>query len=248
MKPRCLLALLPLVCVGALSSSDGPTVVSPPGGVQVGRIIGRIEISATLSVRRPRFRIYSEAGPGSVPPSHEANTIASEMRNVVVFLEVDSAGSPAANTGSVPAELSQHVMSQANERFEPHVLPVLHGSVVRFPNRDNVYHNVFSLSSARKFDLGRYPKGESKSVMFGKNGFVQIFCRIHSDMSAIIVVMANSFFVTPDSIGRFAIENVPAGDYTVVGWHERTKPAAQRVRVVAGQSTTINLSLPQGER
>lgn len=135
-------------------------------------------------------------------------------------------------------------LEQLNERFVPHLLPVLVGSTVDFPNRDPVFHNVFSLSSTRAFDLGRYPKGESKSVRFDKAGVVQVFCHIHSDMSAIILVLKNAHFTVPDKTGSFALEEVPPGKYRVVVWHERIRPAAHTVEVRPGETTAIDFTIP----
>jgi plastocyanin len=237
-----LLALVPLVLGGSASVPRAAGGSQPQA--EVGRIIGSVEISSALTARRPRFRIYSDAGPA--PPR---NDVAGELRNVIIRLEsppdrlTRSPGTDVAAAGRLDS-LRRGVMAQTDERFEPHVLPVLQGARVDFPNHDEVYHNVFSLSRVRTFDLGRYPKGSSKSVSFEKSGIVQVFCHIHSDMSAIVVVLGNPFFSAPDSSGNYAIENVPPGDYTIVGWHERTKPVSQRVRVVAGQTTTINFNLP----
>jgi plastocyanin len=237
-------ALLPIgMAMGAARDSIPPVPIPRQG--QVGRIVGTVEISSALTARRPRFRVYSDAGPGAVPPARPAGDIAGEMRNVIVYLESGNApGLDSISRAAVLGDRASAVMAQANERFDPHVLPVMRGARVEFPNRDNIYHNVFSLSSARTFDLGRYPNGSSKSVTFGKTGIVQVFCHIHSDMSAVIVVLANPFFAAPDSTGRYAIENVPPGEYTIVGWHERTRPALQKIRVVAGQTTSVGFSLP----
>jgi plastocyanin len=204
-----------------------------------GSISGSVQISAALTTRRPRFRVYAE--PGATVPPEQRTDIPGERRNVVVYLDSDAALDIGA---AEAARQSRGVIAQTSERFEPHVLPVLTGSRVEFPNNDDVYHNVFSLSSARTFDLGRYPKGSSKSVTFGRTGVVQIFCHIHADMSAVVLVLPNPFFIRPDSSGRYTIQNVPAGEYTIVGWHERTRPVSQRVRVVAGQSTNVDFNLP----
>jgi len=233
------LALVPLLVGGS----------APPPRTEVGRIVGTVEISTALTTRRPRFRIYADAGPGSVPPAQPRNDAVTEVRNVIVYLEAAPDRSAGAGTVDDASNdrvdsLRHGVMAQSDERFEPHVLPVLRGARVDFPNRDDVYHNVFSLSRVRTFDLGRYPKGSSKSVNFSKTGIVQVFCHIHSDMSAIVFVLANPFFSAPDANGQYVIDNVPPGEYTIVGWHERTRPVSQRVRVVAGQATTLNFNLP----
>jgi hypothetical protein len=131
------------------------------------------------------------------------------------------------------------------------VLPVVLGTTVDFPNGDDVYHNVFSLSRAagkNGFDLGRYPRGESKSWTFTRPGIVQVFCHIHSDMSAVVLVLPNAHFASPDDAHHFMIDDVPEGDYTLVAWHERIRPITRHIHVTAGQTTTANfdIPLPQG--
>jgi plastocyanin len=233
---------LTLLCGLLPLALTAPSAAKPRA--EVGRISGSVEISSALAARRPRFRIYSEAGPGGVPPTSQRADAATELRNVVVYLESDPAKVLASASTDGGDSLRRGSMAQANERFEPHVLAVLQGARVEFPNHDDVYHNVFSLSSVRSFDLGRYPKGRSKSVAFPKTGIAQVFCHIHSDMSAIVLVLGNVFFTAPESTGRYTIGNVPPGEYTIVGWHERTKPVSRRVRVVAGETATVNFSLP----
>jgi plastocyanin len=230
-----------------LASGSGGHRRPPPAAHRAtGRIQGTVEISTALSARRPQFRIYAEPGTGSTPPAPDdqgRDRAAAELHNVVIYLE-----------GSLPrdATASGHRrMAQRDERFVPHVLPVVQGTTVDFPNDDDVYHNVFSLSSAvgkGGFDLGRYPRGLSKSWTFDRPGTVQVFCHIHSDMSAVVLVLNNPFFASPDDTHRFTIDDVPEGDYTIVGWHERIKPVTRRVHVVAGQTATVdfNIPLPQG--
>ena len=214
----------------------------------VGRIIGTVEVSSALTARRPRFRIYNDAGPGAVPPPAPRSDIASELHNVVVYVGGDGRGARLASahglSESLLDSLRHGVMSQTQETFTPHVLSIMRGGRVDFPNADDVYHNVFSLSRTRTFDLGRYPTGSSKSVTFGKPGVVQVFCHIHSDMSGIVFVLPNPFFARPDSAGTYTIENVPAGEYTLIGWHERTRPVAVKVRVTAGTTARIDFNLP----
>lgn len=227
------LALLSLVAFvpAAGVRSHSPRTATPDTLSSVGRIEGEVLISTALSSRRPRFRIYSDPGPGARPPAREMD----EISNVVLYVE----NAPADD--AVPAGGS---IAQEGERFVPHVLPVLRGSLVEFPNTDDVFHNVFSLSSAKTFDLGRYPKGNSKSVVFDEPGVIQVFCHIHSDMSAVILVLANPYFTVPASNGHYSISGVPAGDYTVVGWHERIRPVRRTVHVVAGATTRLDFNIP----
>jgi plastocyanin len=226
------LAVVLVGLIAMLPASSPPLPVATPVRRATGRIEGEVVISSALSSRRPRFRIYADPGPGSRPPAAETN----EIRNVVLYVQ----NAPAAEQApSVHA-----AMTQDDERFTPHVLPVLRGATIDFPNADDVFHNVFSLSSARTFDLGRYPKGSAKSVTFDRSGVVQVFCHIHSDMSAVILVLDHAYFALPARSGRYAIEDVPPGDYTVVGWHERIKPVMRTVRVVAGETARLDFNIP----
>ncbi len=111
-------------------------------------------------------------------------------------------------------------MDQRNETFVPRVLAITVGTTVDFPNSDGVYHNVFSLSGAKRFDLGRYPAGRSRSVRFDRPGIVRVFCEIHSHMSAFILVFNHRYFALTAADGRYQINRVPPGRYTLVAWHE----------------------------
>src|SRR5260221_852687 len=222
---------LPLVLA---LSAGAPLLVAghrshPPA---VGRIEGQVLLSTALTTRRPRFRIYTDPGPGARPPAHEAD----EMRNVVLYLQ----------RAAVPddARGERANITQRDEQFVPHVVTVLRGTTVDFPNDDEVFHNVFSLSSAKTFDLGRYPKGSSRSVVFDRSGVIQVFCHIHSDMSAVVLVLDNPFFAVPAENGRYAIEGIPPGEYTVVGWHERIKPVTRPIRIVPGETARLDFNIP----
>jgi hypothetical protein len=138
-------------------------------------------------------------------------------------------------------------MEQEGLTFKPHVLPVVKGTVVEFPNRDMLFHNVFSLSKTASFDLGRFPQHASKSLRFDTPGIVKVFCHIHSDMSGVIVVLDNPFYASPGADGRFVIEGVPPGEYRVVAWHERARMAAKAIRIEAGKSTVLDFEIPLTE-
>jgi len=212
-----------------------------------GRIEGNVVVSTTLAARRPDFRIYADPGTGSIPPAQSRDRLAAELKNVVIYLDGDSTTLPAP-----PERLDRRrhgSIAQHDERFVPHVLPVVRGAVVQFPNEDNVYHNVFSLSSAaapngKGFDLGRYPKGSSKAWTFDIPGTVQVFCHIHSEMTAFVLVLPNPYFASPSDDHRYAIEDVPEGDYAILGWHERARAVVKRVHVTAGQTTTVDFNIP----
>jgi plastocyanin len=135
------------------------------------------------------------------------------------------------------------VMDQRNETFVPHLLAVTTGTTVEFPNSDRIYHNVFSLSKTRTFDLGRYAVGRSKSVRFDRPGIVRVFCDIHSHMSAFIVVFNHPFFAITDTDGRYTIDNVPPGNYNVIAWNEGVASAPKPVVVADGATAEIEFVL-----
>ena len=130
-------------------------------------------------------------------------------------------GSAAASTPVAPMHA---VLTQKNKMFEPHMLVVTRGSTVDFPNRDPWFHNVFSLFNGKRFDLGLYEAGSSRTVHFDREGVSFIFCNIHPEMSAVIVVLGSSYFATTNKAGDFTISNVPAGNYTFHIWNENALP------------------------
>jgi plastocyanin len=125
-------------------------------------------------------------------------------------------------------------IDQRGEQFIPRVLAVTVGTTVEFPNRDTTFHNVFSLSRVRPFDLGRFAPGRTGSVRFDRPGVVSVFCDIHSHMSAFVLVFSHPFFAVTDADGRYAIENVPPGTYTVMVWSELGQAAPRRITVAEG--------------
>jgi hypothetical protein len=132
-------------------------------------------------------------------------------------------------------------MDQKNETFVPHVLAVGVGTSVDFPNSDSTFHNVFSYSNVRRFDLGRYERGKSKSVRFDKPGVVRVFCDIHSHMSAFVLVFNHPFHSTADDGGRYEIGGVPAGTYSVKIWHEGAERDSRVVTVHPGATVDLDL-------
>ena len=141
------------------------------------------------------------------------------------------------------SESGRVVMDQHNETFVPHVLAIMTGTTVDFPNSDPFYHNVFSLSKAGRFDLGRYAAGRSKSVRFDKPGIVRVFCDIHSHMNAYILVFSHPFFALTNAEGRYGIDRVPAGTYNVIAWNEGTASEPQSVTVPDGGVAELDFLL-----
>ena len=132
------------------------------------------------------------------------------------------------------------VMDQENLIFIPHVLPVLVGSTVDFPNNDTVRHNVFlPPKSTKPFSLGTYPAGEVKQVVFDKVGVVPLLCNVHAEMSAYVVVLQNPFFALTDKDGAVSLGNVPEGEYVLTFWHEDLKSISKPIKVTQSQITEV---------
>ena len=108
------------------------------------------------------------------------------------------------------------------------------GTTVRFPNGDNVQHNVFSYSKPKRFDLGRFPKGESKDVTFDQPGIVDVCCEVHEHMKAFIVVAPHAHVATVKEDGSFVLPKVPAGKHVLVAWKEGFDPVRKEIEVGAG--------------
>ena len=127
---------------------------------------------------------------------------------------------------SDPAELKpvHAVLRQKNKAFEPHLLAVTTGSVVDFPNLDPWFHNVFSLFDGKKFDLGLYEAGTTRTVHFDREGVSYIFCNIHPEMSAVVVVVSSPFYAVVSGSGEFSIPAVVPGRYRLHVWTENSSP------------------------
>jgi hypothetical protein len=133
-------------------------------------------------------------------------------------------------------------MAQRDTAFQPALLAVPVGSSVRFPNDDKFFHNVFSYSKTKRFDLGRYPKGESKSVVFDDAGAVSVFCEIHKWMRGAIIVLENPYYAVVRDDGSFSIPNVPPGTYKVAVWHPERGKKTFDVTVPSTGAAKLNAS------
>jgi plastocyanin len=232
-----LLALGAVLFGGFLILSASDYAASSSERVEPGRLRGSVSLGHRLTAHRMRFSLYPDANRGGAGTEPQGD--GDELENVVVYLEQAPEG--AAPPGRVEGTMR---MEQEGLTFKPHVLPVVKGTVVEFPNRDLLFHNVFSLSKAATFDLGRYPRDGSKSLKFMRPGVIQVFCHIHSDMAGVIVVLDNPFFATPDSTGGYVIDGIPPGEYRVVAWHERAKLTTKTIHIEAGQDAILDFSIP----
>ena len=134
-------------------------------------------------------------------------------------------------------------INTAEKQFSPHVLVVPLGSTVTFPNHDPFNHNVFSLSEENPFDLGMYGRGATPSVRFERAGIVRIYCNVHPQMSALVVVRDNPWYSQPSIDGSFAIEAVPPGSYVLHAWHERSPQTNRDLMVPVEGIADLELQL-----
>jgi plastocyanin len=168
-----------------------------------------------------------ERRPTAVEPGGAPEREVQERRRAVVYFETAPRGA------FEDRESARVSLDQRNETFVPRLLAITAGTTVDFPNHDRTYHNVFSLSKAKRFDLGRYAAGTSKSVRFDRPGIVRVFCDIHSHMSAFILVFGHRFFAVTDNEGRYQIDGVPPGTYTLSAWYEGAVREQRTVNVAA---------------
>jgi plastocyanin len=159
----------------------------------------------------------------------------------VIYLEGPS---PAGIDSASPGPFN---IQQLNRRFMPDLLVVPVGSTVSFPNMDPIFHNIFSLSKPKAFDLGSYDKGQTREVTFPKPGIVDVYCRLHPNMAATIVVTPNRWYAKSDRSGQFEIPNVPPGKYTVVAWHKAAGFFRKSIVVENGHDSVANFFIPIGD-
>ena len=215
-------AVLAAIVAGAAVAADHSAAQQPAV------VRGRVSIGIPVATKRAT-NTYSR----TIQASQLAPV--SELNNVVIYLK------------NAPKQAPRPVrvqILQEHETFVPRVVAVPVGSSVDFPNGDPIYHNVFSLSRVRTFNLGRYPQGQTRSVRFDKPGLVKVFCEIHSHMSASVMVFDHPWFVVPGTDGRFELPAVPAGTREITAWHERLGDTTVSLRVEAGRPTEADFVLP----
>lgn len=163
------------------------------------------------------------------------------------------AGEPVAyvyveNIIAPPAKAEHKVIQQSGKKFVPGWAVIQRGTAITFPNLDNIYHNVFSLSAGNSFDLGLYNSGgEPKSHTFSEAGPVDVYCNIHPQMSASVLVVPNRYFAKVKGDGTFEIPGVPVGRRKVVAWAPGSRSTADWIEVAVGRTADLSLKLePKG--
>jgi plastocyanin len=203
---------------------------------------GVITIERKLTPRKvtPAAGLYQRGSPVALRSDTHENALDYERSHVVVYLEGEQKS--ASDTPAVPAE-----MEQQNRRFAPDLVVIPAGSPVSFPNFDPIFHNVFSLSKAKSFDLGNYSKGQTRTVTFPKPGIVAVYCHLHPNMAGTILVTPNQWGVRVDAGGQYTLANVPPGKYTVVAWHKTGGTFRKTIEVIAGRDSEVNFFVPLAE-
>lgn len=199
-----------------------------PDHSSAGEIRGNIAAAGTETKVPVRYIVRGQS-PNSSPKSRTG-----QIAVAIEFL--DKSVNP-----TIPD--SQFVMAQENTAFVPSLLVVPVGATVTFPNRDAFFHNVFSYSPPRSFDLGRYPKGETRTVRFEESGVVRIFCEIHASMYATILVAPSDHYQIINSLDGFSFPELPDGRYRVVAVDAAGRRAKQDVEIKDDQTVTVSLTL-----
>jgi plastocyanin len=202
-------------------------------------IRGTITIERKLTPRNvtPVAGLYQRGATVGLQPDTHENALDYERSHVVVYLEGGQGTSTP--TGAQ--------MEQQNRRFAPDLVVIPAGSSVSFPNFDPIFHNVFSLSKAKSFDLGNYSKGQTRIVAFPKPGIVAVYCHLHPNMAGTVVVTPNQWGVSVDPTGQYTLTNVPPGKYTVVAWHKTGGTFRKSIEVTAAQDSVADFFVPLAE-
>lgn len=224
---------LPPAAVGTPGQASwNATRLTLAGGV---RRIG----AALVLVVAPGWGHAQQAGTvaGRVTVLERGDKAATDVGQAVVWLD-------GARRAGAPVQPDTARVVAADKEFRPRVTVIPVGGTVSFPNNDAFDHNVFSLSQEAPFDLGLYGRGQAKAVQFTKPGIIRVYCNVHAQMSAFVVVPASPWYAQPGADGSFTIANVPPGEYMLQAWHQRAAAfAAQTIRVGANGVAGLDLKL-----
>ncbi len=202
------------------------------GTIIIDRKLSRRNVTASVGM-------YQRGVAVELGTDGEADPLAFERSHVAVYLE----GGPK----SPVTEFAKASIEQRDRRFVPDLVVIPAGATVSFPNFDPIFHNVFSLSKAKSFDLGNYSEGQSRQVIFPTPGVVAVYCHLHSNMAASIVVAPSRWAVVVDRNGVFSLKDVPTGTYTVVAWHKTAGTFRKTVTIGEKQDAAVSFTLPYAE-
>ena len=212
----------------------GISLIALTSALWAGDVSGRAVVTKRLSKKSVSPIVYNLRG--TAPPAAASDSEAvNEFDRMVVILEGGSAPPKPPVTG---------VLDQRNLRFNTGLIVIPVGSTVEFPNSDAIFHNVFSLSKTQPFDLGFYPRGQSRSIKFNHAGIVQVYCHIHANMYAAIVVTDSQWFAKPAPDGSFSFDGVPPGHYRLTAWHNVAGLHAVELTVPQTGKVDVTIRVP----
>jgi plastocyanin len=209
-------------------------------------LVSAADVRGTIVIERKLTRpnvttsagMYQRGAAVSLGLDPEEDPLSFERSHVAVFIEGISKN---------PTKTTQAVIEQRDRRFAPDLVVIPAGSSVSFPNFDPIFHNVFSLSKAKSFDLGNYSKGQTRVVTFPSAGIAAVYCHLHPNMAASIVVTPNQWAARAGVNGGFVLKDVPPGTYTVVAWHKAAGTFRQTVTVGPAGDAEMKFTLPYVE-
>jgi plastocyanin len=214
---------------GVLLGSSLLTGADIHGSIIIERRLTRRNVTASAGM-------YQRGVAVELGADGEEDALAFERSHVAIYIE-GAAATRAPGTAQASIE-------QRDRRFAPDLLVIPAGSAVSFPNFDPIFHNVFSLSKAKSFDLGNYPNGQSRIVTFLAPGVVAVYCHLHSNMAATIVVAPNRWATKADGKGGFTLPDVAAGTYTVVAWHKTAGTFRKTIVIRENNDVDLSFTLP----
>jgi plastocyanin len=213
-----------LLCAALLAGAD------IHGSITIDRKLTRHNVTASAGMYQRGVAVELGAD------AQEEDPLKFERSHVAVYIE--------SAPHSAPTSLTEASIEQRDRRFAPDLVVIPAGSSVSFPNFDPIFHNVFSLSKAKSFDLGNYPKGQTRLVTFAQAGLVAVYCHLHPNMSATIVVAPNRWAARADEAGAFTLKDVPPGTYTIVAWHKAAGTFRKSLVVGESGNAEIDFTLP----
>jgi plastocyanin len=218
-RPICVVALACIFCYSAAASA----------------VSGKITVENKLTKKNVAGAIYDLRGI-AIPETQSGHGSSNEFERVAVWLEGPNLSKPSPVTVK---------LQQRNKRFEPDLLVIPIGSTVEFPNLDPMFHNIFSLSRTQSFDLGYYAKGRSRSVSFPRAGVVQVYCHVHPEMHAVIIVTSSPWSGKPRQDGTFSWADISPGNYKLYVWQRSVGLIHRTVSVPQTGDVFLNIALPE---
>jgi plastocyanin len=234
-----------IIWVAMLWASAAGLQAQPPT-----QIATQITTQITTTTVRGRVEVIGASGAGK----RRHGTIPGTVVWLTPITATGAVGEAAAATNPSPGPPASPAQSprlvQKNKSFEPHILVVPAGSMVEFPNRDPFFHNVFSLFEGKRFDLGLYEAGTSRTVRFDRPGISYIFCNIHPEMSAVVITLTTPLYAVSNADGQLSLAGVPYGRYMLHIWSEgmgpeNAQPLAREITIAENASSLGVIRVPE---